>query len=1108
MVRDRERVDDVLTPTHGLRGVGLRDREVGARRRPREAEIGGVIERTARQVLDRVWVRGTHGHARWKGARVEHDDIVRGSRGGQPGEEVEAGGVGHGRFEEGAVSLAPVPVRVAEQPERDAPDPVLVRVTGVPDPVAVRVVVDRVADRAERAEPEVDGMVVGVRGEDHQLGSRRRRPVPRRDRDVVGKDHREVPVAGEVREEVRARRVRHLQVDEEVAVVEVAVLVRVLEEVDDRAFDPQFARIHDAVPVLVPPDGVADGRGPPEPEVGGEIRLARDNDRGVRLVRGRQRVTVRRGDRDRVDAGREPGEVIGPVRPGDGPVGRAGAVAEVDVRRRREGHGHALEPGLAGVLDTVAVDVEPDEVAHDREGAVPEVDRVPALPRLQGEGQRVRRRVREVEGGGRGLVHDDDVLPAGEARETVTPGRVRQGRGEEALSRVGDSVRVIVAVDEKPDAGDPGLARVVDTVAVEVFPDQVAAGRGARIPEVDVRRRLPHGERAGVGAVEGAVGVAGLREPGRERRGVDRDRVGARRQVREGVVAVGVRGRGVRPAGRGQHELHVRDPILSRVLDPVSVGIEPDPVADRPEGREPDVDREVDLAGRQCDRDRVRRGRRGAGGKVGIGVVGEDHVAPGPEAREEVAPGRVRRRCVDDPVSAVDDAVSVRVEVQTDRDVRDARLAGVLDPVSVRVREDRVPDRAAVIVPEVCGEVALAARERDRVPAVLRRVGVTAQGVPGREGGGDDPDRIRAGRKAREEVVAVGVGRVLDRDTGAGAQVDPRRRGEFDSRVRNPRLAGVQDAVPVRVCPDDVPDRAADEGRDRVRLRAGGEERGLVEGRGVVDRVRRARRVDRHAVAQHGRDDHAVRHRRRPGGARAARRRVEPDLSGEGAGGHGAGPGEGRRAAGRDRLGRGRGRSHGGRDAVRGADRKRSGRDPRHIGRPRVRQGHGEVDRVAAHQQGVPGGEAARPGRASGRDMVVDQERGGAIGGICAVNPPIARVRACRDQHDPVVADAAVPRRDQGCDRDGPRARRLEVDAAVARRVVVTRAEGAGRPVARPGAVGVVPGDAGLGPWRGHPVDVVDMAGPGSLERYCEGRGVDHGTRGKGRQGELDQWVF
>src|SRR6185503_6387841 len=76
-------------------------------------------------------------------------------------------------------------------------------------------------------------------------------------------------------------------------------------------------------------------------------------------------ITARQGagdDLHRVGAGRQTAEGVVAVAGGDGGGdGEAVAVEQLD--------GDVVEAGLAGVLDAVAVDVDPDPVAHGAEGA-------------------------------------------------------------------------------------------------------------------------------------------------------------------------------------------------------------------------------------------------------------------------------------------------------------------------------------------------------------------------------------------------------------------------------------------------------------------------------------------------------------------------------------------------------------------------------------------------------------------------------------------------------------------------------------------------------------------------------------------------------------------
>ena len=182
----------------------------------------------------------------------------------------------------------------------------------------------------------------------------------------------------------------------------------------------------------------------------------------------------------------------------------AGGVEQLD--------GGAVDAGLAGILDAVAVAVEPDAVADGTVEPVAEVDVGAVLAGGEGEAGLVGRGdAVEVVGLGDsgGKPGDADGVAAGaEVVEGVVA--VAGGRGG------GDDAGAVEQLDR--DAVDAGLAGVLGAVAVGVEPDPVADGSGAAIAEVDVGAVLTGGEGEGghVGSGD-AVEVVGRRDPGGRR---------------------------------------------------------------------------------------------------------------------------------------------------------------------------------------------------------------------------------------------------------------------------------------------------------------------------------------------------------------------------------------------------------------------------------------------------------------------------------------------------------------------------------------------------------------------------------------------------------------
>src|SRR5262249_15505094 len=121
-------------------------------------------------------------------------------------------------------------------------------------------------------------------------------------------------------------------------------------------------------------------------------------------------------------------------------------------------------------------------------------------------------------------------------------------------------------------AGDAGLVGVLDAVAVEVVPHEVANGHRLVEAEVDglIAAAGGQGARGRAGGADVAIGGRGAFARGGGRvagRGGDGDGVGAGR-LAELVQTVGVRDRGLRDAGAGaagagQRESHAGDAGLA-----------------------------------------------------------------------------------------------------------------------------------------------------------------------------------------------------------------------------------------------------------------------------------------------------------------------------------------------------------------------------------------------------------------------------------------------------------------------------------------------------------------------------------------------------------------
>src|SRR5207253_1129670 len=132
--------------------------------------------------------------------------------------------------------------------------------------------------------------------------------------------------------------------------------------------------------------------------------------------------------------------------------------------------GDAVEAALAGILDAVAVAVEPHPVTHGGGALVAEVDVGPGVAGGERQGGDVRRGdAVEVEGRSRprGRRHPDRIRAGRQAAERVVAVAAGDGGGD-------DVVGGVEQLDG--DAVEAALAGVLEAVAVGVDPYPVADG--------------------------------------------------------------------------------------------------------------------------------------------------------------------------------------------------------------------------------------------------------------------------------------------------------------------------------------------------------------------------------------------------------------------------------------------------------------------------------------------------------------------------------------------------------------------------------------------------------------------------------------------------------
>ena len=203
----------------------------------------------------------------------------------------------------------------------------------------------------------------------------------------------------------------------------------------------------------------------------------------------RDGVTVRGRHGHGVGAGAQVAELIEAVAVGHGGGDDRAALQQV--------HRHGGNPRLADILDAVAVQVVPDKIT-DAAGAgdiKAEVDgRIGAVVGGQGHvggaavtvvsriaALHIRRR--DITHGQRGFIHVDHVIARAQAGELIKT---------KGIGRCG-AQRLTTHQQAHRHAGNPRLALILDTVAVQVVPDKVADAAGAE---------ARHASRVGIAQIE------------------------------------------------------------------------------------------------------------------------------------------------------------------------------------------------------------------------------------------------------------------------------------------------------------------------------------------------------------------------------------------------------------------------------------------------------------------------------------------------------------------------------------------------------------------------------------------------------------------------------
>ena len=621
------------------------------------------------------------------------------------------------------------------------------RLASIPNAVRVGIEVDRAADAAEHF-PEV--LV-------REPGRRERHVANRRGA------HRAVRV------------VRRLNLDDAIVacrkVVERVVPVRVRgragdEVVGDRiakfdryAVESRLARLRRTVAVVVAEHGAADGLSAfAEVVAGAGLRRAdvdpgHDIVGGVAAERARRIEAVRVRGRlrfgDPVNADREPAERVVPARIGGRGVRQPRCRIEDRVAERidsRQRDDRSRDAGLGAVLNAVVAVVAVHGAREAARSRVAEVHVAAILIRPRRRDCRQRRLIRCEQGAvqivgrdeaadGQRRDRDSILLRSPEHRqagEQIQAVRTR-GRRERDVVGGGREVAIRAGPDELHGrAGDAGLGRGLNAVAVLVDPDAVAEARVADVAEVHIGAGLAVRERRHCCVrARNSIEVEGRGEVPRQCRGNHIHAEGARRQVPKvvdsGRVPRGGRRRVVRiaedsiRASPGEVEADAGQARLARhrPLKPVAVRVDPDAIAERARAPVTEVDvRTVRVRGqvpgpevvvssiRIDDVAHARRKRRHpdcCGVTHRRGAVRLEHGQPGElveairirDGRERLGQAvavEIRRECDGDsrePFARREDAVAVQIEEHFVAEGTRPAVAEVLQKIDRRARVQR-----------------------------------------------------------------------------------------------------------------------------------------------------------------------------------------------------------------------------------------------------------------------------------------------------------------------------------------------------------------------------------------------------------------------------------
>jgi len=311
-----------------------------------------------------------------------------------------------------------------------------------------------------------------------------------------------------------------------------------------------------------------------------------------------------------------------------------------------------------------------------------------------------------------------------------------QERSEEVLAfGIGELLGGLAGVDlleAEENIGDSRFARILQAVAVDVEPDEIAdAAIIGAVAEIGIAAVLIRSQAERHGIVVGAGDVAA-----RQGRFIDADDVAARHDIIEEIVAVFVRDR-LRDRiaeGIGEDDTDAGQAHFISILHPVVTVVFPDIVAD---GGQFD---EAGIPGGIMDRQAQTDFRGQAGGPVGVAVesvivacirLSEDIVRRQDEF-DRIGIGDKIRKVVESigsgPGRIDDDTVCIE---QHDRDIFHRGFIRILDTVHVEIIPDIVAERGELIETGAPGEIVLSLAQHRQGGAAVALAGVAVEHAGG-----------------------------------------------------------------------------------------------------------------------------------------------------------------------------------------------------------------------------------------------------------------------------------------------------------------------------------------------------------------------------------------